>query len=100
MPDLEPREDVVLQLDVTESQVDLWVWQWDAPMPDAPQLTRFDSTYAHGAVGLAYAENPILNQGGVYGVFRYIEGRDRTQPLQFPQQREEEVHQAVFRSAA
>jgi hypothetical protein len=46
-------EDAVLQLDVIDNELKLWVWKAGDPMPDQPQVTATDSTYSGGTMRIA-----------------------------------------------
>jgi hypothetical protein len=68
-------EDAVLQLDIIDNELKLWVWKAGDPMPDQPQLTATDNTYSEGTMRIVNdAEN--LN----IGTFRYAHVADSHMP--------------------
>jgi hypothetical protein len=64
-------EDAVLQLDVIDNELKLWVWKAGDPMPDQPQLTATDSTYSAGTMRIV---NETVNNN--ISTFRYVHVAD------------------------
>jgi hypothetical protein len=62
-------DDAMLQLDAFGDELKVWAWKAGDPMPGEPQLTRIDSTYESGFVG-------IISYQGATGSFRSVEAAD------------------------
>ena len=64
--------DVLVELNVVGSQLDLYLWKPGTPKPATPTATANDSTYAAGRAGILYNED----DDNTAGVFRFAAAND------------------------
>ena len=67
------RDDGILQLDVIGNELKLWGWKAGEPMPDGPQLSAVDDTYASGFVRII---GGVDDTRASSTVFRYVHVAD------------------------